>query len=86
MSRVYAGVLGFVAFAVAIARSTLDGQGVSTALPYACGALTVFAVVGAIAGKVADTVVAESVQQDLRIEIEAHQRAVVNHDRSGRSV
>ncbi len=85
MSRVYAGVLGFVAFAMVIARSTFDRQGVSTALPYACGALTVFAVVGAIVGKVADAVVAESVQQDLRIEIEAYQRAEGNHDRSGRS-
>ncbi|MBW3596514.1 MAG: hypothetical protein KY475_04475 [Planctomycetes bacterium] len=74
MAARYAGVLGLVAFLASIARGAIDGQGLA-ATPSACFALAVFAAIGAIAGKIAQTAVEESVHQNMKAEIEAFENA-----------
>ncbi len=74
MGSTYAGVLGFLAFAVTMIRGAIDGDSLAAATPPACAALAAFALVGMIAGKVADAAVLQSVEQNLRSEIEAYQR------------
>ncbi len=84
MSRAYAGVLGFLAFGVSVARGVADGQDAAAVLPNACLALLLFAAAGAAAGVMGDSLVKESVEKNLQLEIEAFRREAANQDRTRR--
>lgn len=62
MGRAYAGILGLLAFALAIARGALAGSGIEATILAASGALFVLAAVGYIAGQTADFLVNDSVR------------------------
>jgi len=74
MAARYACTLGCVAFFVVIARGMIDGQGLSATLP-ACGAMALFAGIGAVAGKISEAAVDESVEHNIRAEIAAREQA-----------
>ena len=76
MSRIYAGVLGFLAFLITLTRGLIDRQDAASLVPEACLAMAAFAAAGAVAGAIGDAAVREAVEQNLRSEIEAHQRQV----------
>ena len=61
MGRAYAGILGPLAFALAIARGMLAGSGVEGTLLAASAATFVFAAIGYVAGQTADYLVTDSV-------------------------
>jgi hypothetical protein len=65
MGRVYAGILGPLAMAVAICRGWLESGGVETTLTLATAYLVVFSVVGAFIGHLAQAAVDESVRATL---------------------
>ena len=73
MAARYAGVLGLVAFVVTMARGVIDGEGLAVT-PQACAALAAFAAFGAVAGKIAEAAVDESVHQNIRAEIAAQEK------------
>jgi NADH:ubiquinone oxidoreductase subunit 6 (subunit J) len=60
MARRFAAVLGLVAFAVMMFRSAADGRAEETAIGDAVCAMFVFAIVGAIAGRIAEMIVTEA--------------------------
>jgi len=62
MGRAYAGILGLLAFALAIARSAAGRSGVEATMLSASGCLFVFAALGYLAGKTADYLVSDSVR------------------------
>ncbi len=62
MARDYAGVLGLVAFAIAIARGMIRSAGVDATLGQASLMLFAFALAGYVVGAMADRIVEESVR------------------------
>jgi hypothetical protein len=62
MGRAYAGILGPLAFALAVARGVALGSGAEGTLLAASAALFVFAAIGYVAGELADRFVTESVR------------------------
>lgn len=69
MERVYAGILGSAAFAIAILRGSILGSDAGTTLSQASLALLLFAVLGAVAGRIAFSLVEEGVTSKLRDEL-----------------
>lgn len=61
MGRKYAGILGWLAFAMLLFRSMLAGSFQPAIVWQACGGLLIFAAVGGIAGMLANRFVTESV-------------------------
>jgi hypothetical protein len=62
MGRAYAGILGPLAFALVIARSTVAGGGIEATMLAACAALFAFAAAGYIAGNTAEFLIDETVR------------------------
>ena len=62
MGRAYAGILGSLAFALAIARGAVAGSGVEGTLLAASAATFVFAAIGYVIGQTADYLVTDSVR------------------------
>jgi hypothetical protein len=73
MGRIYAGILGPVAFATVLGRSLVDGGGVDSTVKIAMACLFTFAAIGYIAGRVADQIVHDSVRTRLEAEMAARQ-------------
>lgn len=67
MARSYAGILGLIAFVTITFRSVMKGADTEGTLVLAGMALVVFTILGWIAGRIAEATVNESV----RIEIQA---------------
>ena len=67
MARSYAGILGLIAFVTVTFRSVIYGAGAEGTVVTAGVAMVVFAILGWIAGRIAEATVNESV----RIEIQA---------------
>jgi hypothetical protein len=80
MARAYAGVLGFLAFAVTTARGMIDGQQTTTILAHACLAMIAFAVVGGVAGAIGEAAVWQSVEQNLQSEIDKQRAQAANEN------
>ena len=78
MGRMYAGVLGPVAFTIIMARSLVDAGGVETTLKVATLCLFAFAAIGYVAGRIADLMVIETVRARINEEIQA--RTVAEED------
>jgi hypothetical protein len=62
VARDYAGVLGLVAFAIAMARGVIRSAGVNATMWQASITMFAFALVGYIVGAMADRIVEESVR------------------------
>jgi hypothetical protein len=66
VGRIYAGILGPLAMAVAICRGWLASAGVEGTLTSAMLYLVVFAILGAILGQLAQRAIDESVREGLQ--------------------
>ncbi|MFV1966988.1 MAG: hypothetical protein ACC628_16300 [Pirellulaceae bacterium] len=75
MGRMYAGVLGPVAFVTTLARGLIDAGGVETTLKVATFCLFAFAAIGYVAGRIADLMVIETVRARIHEEIQARETA-----------
>ena len=62
MGRTYAGILGLLAFTTVLARSVIDASSVESTMMLATVCLFLFAGVGYLAGRVADSIVLEAVK------------------------
>ena len=62
MGRVYAGILGLLAFGTVIARSLLHGGNVESALFTASWTLFAFAALGYIIGSIAERTIVEAIE------------------------
>jgi hypothetical protein len=60
MARRFAAVLGLVAFGVTMFRGVVDGRAEEMAIWDAIGVMFLFAIVGAIAGWIANMIVSEA--------------------------
>jgi len=77
MGRVYAGILGLLAFGTVIARSLLHGGNVESALFTASWTLFAFAALGYIIGSIAERTVVEAIETKFHAQWQAAESA--NH-------
>jgi hypothetical protein len=75
VSRIYAGVLGLLAFLISLLRGMLHGYGTDSVLATACGSTLLLAVVGLAIGRFAQWIVEDSVNSRLAAEVAAQQAA-----------
>ncbi|QDU55334.1 hypothetical protein [Aeoliella mucimassa] len=73
MGRAYAGVLGYLAAALTLARGFMASGGVESTMMNAIVALVIFAMIGFVLGSVAQETVDQSVRQRLEENLEASQ-------------
>lgn len=71
MGRAYAGVLGYLAAALTLARGGIAGGGAEATLLSAIAAMAIFAVVGFVLGTVAQQTVDTAVRQQLESQLQA---------------
>jgi hypothetical protein len=71
VARIYAGVLGLLAFLTCLARGALQGGGPDTILGTACLALAAFTVLGQVIGACAAWIVEDAVRGRLAAEVAA---------------
>jgi hypothetical protein len=74
MQRTYAGMLGLVACGVILARSLLHAGGLESTVLAACGGLFLFALIGFVAGGLADLFVRESVRTQFQSALAAWEK------------
>jgi len=75
VARIYAGILGLVAFLTCLAHGLLHGSAVASLLGTACACLAAFAALGGVLGWLAMRTVEESVYRRLQTEMTATQPA-----------
>jgi hypothetical protein len=75
MGRAYAGILGPLAGALVLVRGAISGGGLEATLMIACGAMFGFAMVGFIAGTLAESFTAEGVQAKFLAALEQQRQA-----------
>lgn len=73
MGRAYAGVLGYLAASLTLARGSLAESGAEATLLSAIAALAIFAVIGCVLGTIAERTVDQAVRQRLEAELDATQ-------------
>lgn len=73
MGRAYAGVLGYLAAALTLARGVIAGGGVESTVLSAIVCLAGFAVIGWVLGTIAESTVDQSVRQQLEAQLQATQ-------------
>ena len=73
MARLYAGVLGLLAFLTSIIRGMAHGCGAESALWTACLGMALFAMVGAVIGGLARWIVEDAVNSRLAAELAARE-------------
>jgi hypothetical protein len=71
MARIYAGILGLLAFATVVARGVAHASSPSATIWQACGMLIVFAGVGCLVGATARWIVDDSVRGQLASQMAA---------------
>lgn len=71
VARIYAGILGLLALVTTVARAVIHGGSLPEALWTGCGWLMVFALIGAVVGKLAQHAIDESVAVRLATELAA---------------
>jgi hypothetical protein len=84
MARAYAGVLGFLGFAVTVARGMIDGQQATAIIAHACLAMIAFAIIGGVVGVIGEAAVWQSVEQNLQSEIDKQRAQAANEHGSRR--
>ena len=75
MGRMYAGILGPVAFETILARGLIDAGGAEATARIATLCLFAFAAIGYLAGRVADQIVTDSVRARFHEELQAREAA-----------
>lgn len=75
MGRAYAGVLGPLACTLVLVRGAISGGGTEATLLFACGAMFGFAVVGFVAGQLAESFIAEGVRQKFLTALEQQRQS-----------
>jgi hypothetical protein len=78
MGRIYAGILGPLAMVVIICRGIKDSAGIEGTLTLAILALTAYAVLGAVLGRIAQATVDESVRWKIEQQLAAANDATGN--------
>jgi hypothetical protein len=73
VGRVYAGILGPLAFVIVIARAVIKAFGTSQTLLTATICLFAFAAVGYVVGSIAQQVVEDSVREKVELELAAQE-------------
>ena len=73
MGHTYAGILGPLAFTFILLRGVIDGGDVATTLAVASGCLFLFAAIGYLVGRIADSIVLETVKVKLDAELKARE-------------
>ena len=71
MARIYAGILGLLAFATVVARGVAHQSSLDSTIWQACGMLFVFAAVGYLIGSTARWIVDDSVRGQLASQMAA---------------
>ena len=71
MGRNYAGILGLLTFVAVLVRGLIRGASVTSTLQAACLVLFVFATIGYLAGKIAHSIVEQSVHGRMRTDLAA---------------
>ncbi|WP_425398280.1 hypothetical protein [Aeoliella sp.] len=71
MGRAYAGVLGYLAAAVTLARGVIASGGVEGTMLSAIAAMAIFAVIGFVLGTIAQTTVDQAVRQQFESQVQA---------------
>lgn len=71
IARTYSGTLGLLAFVAAVLHSVVHGANLDSAVPFGLGALAVGALVGWVAGAIADRTVVEGVRQRMLQQLQA---------------
>ena len=71
MGRMYAGILGPLAFTTILARSVIGTSSVESTMMLATVCLFLFAGIGYVAGQVADSIVLEAVKAKFDKELQA---------------
>lgn len=69
MGRAYAGVLGYLATTLVLARGILTGAGLESTLLTALGAMALFAAIGLVVGMIAQTTVDQAMRERLEAEL-----------------
>lgn len=75
MGRIFAGILGPMAFLVIILRGLIHGASVEATLETACLALVIFSALGGWFGSIADATVEHSVQTTFETTLSAVESA-----------
>ncbi len=75
MGRVYAGILGPLAFGVVVARNLVAGEGAEAALFAAPLALFAFAAIGYVIGWIADKTITEAIEAQFYAQLQAEESA-----------
>lgn len=73
MARLYAGILGLLAFLTSLIRGMVHSYGVESTLWSACLGMALFAVVGVVLGGIARWIVEDSVNSRLTAELAAQE-------------
>jgi hypothetical protein len=73
VARLYAGILGLLAFLTSLIRGIVHGSGAESTLGSACLCMALFAVVGVALGGVARWIVEDSVNSRLAAELAARE-------------
>ena len=73
MAKLYAGVLGVLAYWIVVMRGLLLGCSVDETMPLAIGVLVVFAMLGYLIGTIALSTVNESVTTTIKSEIREYE-------------
>lgn len=74
MGRAYAGTLGFLASGMILTRGLVHDWGLEATILSACGGLFLFALVGYVAGGLAELFVRESVRTQFQAALAAWQQ------------
>ena len=75
MGRMYAGILGPLAFVMIVARSLIEGGSAEAALHAAPLALFAFAAIGYIIGSIAERTIVESIETRFHAQWQAEELA-----------
>jgi hypothetical protein len=75
MGRLYAGTLGPLACGMILTRGLVHGGGTEATILAACGGLFLFALIGYVAGQLADRLVRESVRTQFQAAVAVWKQA-----------
>lgn len=71
MGRIFAGTLGLLAFVTILARGLIHNSAGGRLMLHAAAAMFIFAALGWIAGRIAETTIVQAVRRQFDIEMES---------------
>jgi len=78
MGRAYAGVLGYLAAVLTLARGVWSGGGLEATLLTMFAVMPLFAAIGFVVGTIAQTTVDQAMREKLEVELAASQSPEVS--------